>query len=212
MTAKIDLFVECGGETFYVGVSGTENLTDVRNKIMDEWDDLAIPFGGQFAFKVNNVYISAKQEPDQMVSVILGLTSTVELTRMKISRTMRNPYEKSGKVRKTDKTVSPTSSVTTTSTNVHGSGTSPPSIAASSQRVSMASSMNGSEASGQVSTQDFLEKDIKECMTAFANAESYDTTAVATFQVQASTAAKLHQLPSLIVPVIYFFGGVHLIR
>ena len=66
------------GESAYVDISKDNTLANVRVYILDELDKEQLP-EGEFAFKVNGIRISAKQESKKSVHALLEKEATVEL-------------------------------------------------------------------------------------------------------------------------------------
>lgn len=73
-----DFVFQTEGDGACVEVSATDNLSDVRNIISDELDDEQLPPGG-FAFRVNAVRLSTKQEAKKIAFELIEKGAKVEL-------------------------------------------------------------------------------------------------------------------------------------
>ena len=86
MPSKLGEFIfESLGERAYVDVSKDDTLANVRAYILEDLDTEQLP-KGEFAFKVNGIRISAKQESKKTVHALLEMKATVELISKSKSR------------------------------------------------------------------------------------------------------------------------------
>ena len=86
MPSKLGKFIfESLGERAYVDVSKDDTLANVRAYILEDLDTEQLP-KGEFAFKVNGIRISAKQESKETVHALLEMKATVELISKSKSR------------------------------------------------------------------------------------------------------------------------------
>ena len=86
MSSKLGEFIfESLGERAYVDVSKDDTLANVRAYILEDLDTEQLP-KGEFAFKVNGIRISTKQESKKSVRALLEMKATVELISKSKSR------------------------------------------------------------------------------------------------------------------------------